>query len=169
MRARPGKHLTQEGVDLARRVGSGLGPYHRVITSEVQRALETAIAMGFAVDEQIELLGEMGKGVDDEVHWEQGCAAFVVAALQGGPTSRAVHKQAELLRTIAEGLPEGGRALIISHGGIIEEGVVGLLPDLDYRPWGRAFGYCEGVRLVFQGRDCIGAEPLRLPAPIAAS
>jgi broad specificity phosphatase PhoE len=169
MRHQPGKHLTQAGVDLARRVGSALGPYDRIVTSDVVRAYETAIAMGFAVDEQLDALGGLGKGVDDEVDWQKGCAAFASAALEGGPTARAVFKQAELLRSIADSLPENGRALVVSHGGVIEEGVVGLLPDLDYAAWGKAFWYCEGVRLVFDGAACVSAEPLRLAGPAGRS
>ncbi len=42
-------HLSQAGVDLARRVGAGTGPFDRVVTSQITRTLETAIAMGFAV------------------------------------------------------------------------------------------------------------------------
>jgi broad specificity phosphatase PhoE len=168
MRQKPGKHLTQAGVDLARRVGHALGPYDRVVTSDVPRALETAIAMGFAVDEQLDGLGGLGKGVDGEIDWSKGCAVFAAAALQGGPTSRAVYKQAEIMRSIAESLPEHGRALVVSHGGVIEGGIVGLLPDLNYGSWGEAFWYCEGVRLVFEGSDCVSAEPLRLAGPVGA-
>ena len=45
-----GSHLSQEGVDYARKLGATLGPYAQVVTSVVPRARETAIAMGFAVD-----------------------------------------------------------------------------------------------------------------------
>jgi hypothetical protein len=45
-----GSQLSQEGVDLARRLGASTGPFARVVTSVVPRARETAIAMGFAVD-----------------------------------------------------------------------------------------------------------------------
>jgi broad specificity phosphatase PhoE len=63
MRTRPGQHLSQAGVSLARRVGEGVGPFDRVVTSTLPRAFETAIAMGFAVDEQIALLAGMGADV----------------------------------------------------------------------------------------------------------
>src|SRR5206468_2537395 len=48
-----GSQLSQEGVDYARRLGASIGPFARVVTSVVPRARETAIAMGFAVDEEI--------------------------------------------------------------------------------------------------------------------
>ncbi|MBZ0278386.1 MAG: hypothetical protein K8I60_19725, partial [Anaerolineae bacterium] len=59
IRIKPGQHLSQAGVTLARRVGETIGPFDRVITSTIPRAYETAIAMGFAVDEQLDELGTM--------------------------------------------------------------------------------------------------------------
>jgi hypothetical protein len=47
-----GRHLSQAGVDLAWRLGETMEPYELVVTSPVARAFETAIAMGFAEDEQ---------------------------------------------------------------------------------------------------------------------
>ena len=55
-------HISQDGVDLARRVGQGLGKFDRVVTSTLPRAFETAIAMGYAVDEQIEQLSMHERG-----------------------------------------------------------------------------------------------------------
>ena len=51
IRSNPGVHLNQQGVTLARLVGQNLGPFDRVVTSTLPRAFETALAMGFAVDE----------------------------------------------------------------------------------------------------------------------
>lgn len=76
MRVKPGLHLSQAGVDLARSVGEGLGPFDRVITSSVHRAFETAIAMGFAVDEQLKELGSLPEGFEDEVKWDEGFLRF---------------------------------------------------------------------------------------------
>ena len=52
-RSRPNQHLTQWGVALARGLGSQIGPFDRVVTSPLPRCVETAVAMGFAVDETI--------------------------------------------------------------------------------------------------------------------
>ena len=52
MRKHPGGiHLTQQGVDLAQITGESMGSFNYVITSPKERAFETAIAMGYAVDE----------------------------------------------------------------------------------------------------------------------
>ena len=43
MRTKPGDHLSQSGVDLARRVGASMGPYDVVITSTVARAFGSSV------------------------------------------------------------------------------------------------------------------------------
>ena len=141
-----------------------MGRFELVVTSDFPRAFQTAIAMGYAVDRQEPLLKELGEGVEDEVNWDAGFASFARAFALGGATTRACTAQAELLRTIAAELPENGRALVVSHGGIIEEGVVGLLPGFAFDGWGLGCERCEGVLMRFEGDVCTGAEPLRLPA-----
>jgi hypothetical protein len=54
-RGRGGSHLSAEGVMLARLVGASLGPFASVVTSVSPRAIETALAMGLAVDDTVEL------------------------------------------------------------------------------------------------------------------
>jgi broad specificity phosphatase PhoE len=162
MRVMPGQHLSQAGVELARRVGSTMGRFDRVVTSTIPRAFETAIAMGFAVDEQREELGLMPDEVAREIDWQGGCAALQHAARAGGVTARYVAEQGRVLREIAQALPVGGRALVISHGGIVEAGAVGCLPDYDFSAWTESASYCEGIRLRFDGHRFIDAAPLRL-------
>jgi broad specificity phosphatase PhoE len=150
-------------VTLARRVGETIGPFSRVITSTVPRAFETAIAMGFAVDEQLEELGEMGKDADAELGWPASFAEIARPVKRGGAAARFARGQAKLLRGIAQSLPEGGTALVISHGGIVEAAAVGCLPEADHAAWGPHCDYCEGVRLAFDGEKFVGAEILRVP------
>ena len=67
MRTKPGEHLSQLGVYLARRVGSGefgeVPRYDLVITSTSPRAFETAIILGFAVHERFDFLSTMEEAV----------------------------------------------------------------------------------------------------------
>ena len=144
MRTQPGQHLSQAGVDLARRVGESMGRFDRVVTSTLPRAFETALAMGFAVDEQLEALSSIDAGVDAEVDWELGCAAFQRALRLGGATARYSRRQAAVWRRI------------------VEAGTVGCLPDSDYTAWGPACGYCEGVRLHYDAGRWSDAQLLRL-------
>jgi broad specificity phosphatase PhoE len=162
MRVKPGQHLSQAGVALARQVGETMGPFDRVITSTAPRALETAIAMGFAVDEQYEALGEMGRDVDEELQWP---ASFVEVARiigRGKAAAKFARAQAKLWRSIASSLPDGGRALVVTHGGIIEAAAIGCLPGADHATWGPACDYCEGLRLAFDGESFTDAEVLRV-------
>ncbi len=162
MRAKPGQHLTQAGVTLARRVGEGIGPFNRVITSPVPRAFETAIAMGFAVDEQLDALAEMGSAAEAEIRWPAPFAEISAAMRRGGAAAKFGRKLARLLREVALALPDGGAALVISHGGIVEASAVACLPDADHAAWGEHFGYCEGVRLFFDGERFVHGEILRV-------
>jgi broad specificity phosphatase PhoE len=162
MRVKPGQHLSQAGVDLARRVGNAIGPFHRVITSAVPRAYETAIAMGFAVDEQLEGLSTMPDNVDTEIAWDVGFAAFAEAARLGGAVARFAQSQAALIARIAHSLPDDTAALVISHGGIVEAQTVGCLPSFNFVEWGGFCDYCEGARLQFDGERFVNGEVLRV-------
>jgi broad specificity phosphatase PhoE len=162
MRVKPGQHLSQSGVDLARRIGAAIGPFNRVVTSTIPRAYETAVAIGFAVDQQLPELSSLADGVEDEVNWNAGFAAFALAAQKNGAVKRYIQVQAALLNRIAHALPDGGAALVISHGGIVEAQVVGCLPNVDFASWGGGCDYCEGAYLHFNGEQFIGGEVLRI-------
>ena len=167
LRAKPGPDLTQAGVALARSVGAGefgaISGYDRVLTSTVPRAFQTAIAMGFAVDEQLDSLATMGSAAFADYRWPQPIGVAARALLGDGPAGKFAAAQAELLADVAASLPPEGSALIVSHGGIVEAGAVALLSDADHTAWGPAIGYVEGIRLYFDGAHCQRAELLRLP------
>lgn len=163
MRMKPGQHLSQEGVDRARQVGHGVGPFEIVITSQIHRAYETAIAMGFAVHDQLEALNMLGEGVELEVGaWDAGFAAYGAALKLNGQLTAYAQSLAELWAMIAESLTDGGSALLVTHGGIVEAGAVACLPDADHAAWGGAIDYCEGVRLIFENDSFVDAVVLRV-------
>jgi broad specificity phosphatase PhoE len=157
-------HISQEGVDLARRVGQGMGKFDRVVTSTLPRAFETAIAMGYTVDEQIEQLSMMGEEVQAVIQWNAGYTAWAKAATNNAVVGLYTQALAELWRSRVRSLPENGRALIISHGGIVEAGTIGCLPTSPL--YGHtACSYCEGVRLTFDGEAVVNLEILRVEQP----
>ena len=162
-------HLSQAGVDLARRVGAGMGPFGRVVTSHITRTLETAVAMGFAVDEQLAVLGEIDAEVWAEVGhherwaWTEPFVAFAALVRQDGATARLGRAQAAVWRATVRGVPDGGRALVVSHGRVIEAGAITCFPAADHAAWGAPFGTCEGLRLTYAGDAWTGWELLRLP------
>jgi broad specificity phosphatase PhoE len=161
-------------VDLARRVGAGTGPFDRVVTSRITRTLETAVAMGFAVDEQLAVLSEIEPdarteaGHHDRWGWEEPFAAFARLVERGGATAGLGRAQAEAWRAVVEAVPEGGKALVISHGSLIEAGAVACFPDADHAAWGPPFGNCEGLRLVYEGDAWTAPELLRVTDPPAS-
>jgi broad specificity phosphatase PhoE len=163
MRIKPGQHLSQEGVDLARRIGSEIGPFEIVITSQLHRAYETAIAMGFAVHDQLDALNMMSDQVMVDLGaWDVGFAAYGAAMQRGGAVTEYGESLAELWHMIASSISEGGSALLVTHGGIVEAGAVACLPEGDHAAWGDFVDYCEGVRLSFEDDKFIDVEILRV-------
>ena len=161
-RTKPGQHLSQQGATLARRVGESIGPFDRVVTSTVPRAFETAIAMGFAVDQQVELLGSFGDDVELEVPWPQSPAEYSKAIRKGAAAARYANQVADCLQNLATDLEDSRAALVITHGGIVEMGAVACLPDADHCTWGPHFDCCEGARLFWEDGKFVNAEILRV-------
>src|SRR5688572_23391945 len=100
VRSQAGQHLSQEGVNLARKVGNDMGPFDVVVTSTLPRAFETAIAMGFAVDKQDEQLNVMGEEVTAEIHWTESFLRFSEVIKNGGAAANFGHEQAEFWKLI---------------------------------------------------------------------
>jgi broad specificity phosphatase PhoE len=163
IRTKPSDHLSQEGVTVARSVGENLGPFGRVVTSTLPRAFETAMAMGFAVDEQNELMSSYGRDVEREAPWPLSFAGYAEAVRKGGASAKYAQQLAGFYSKLAGSLIDGHAALVINHGGVLELGVVACLPDLDYESWGAAADYCEGARLFWEAGKFMNAEVLRVP------
>jgi broad specificity phosphatase PhoE len=161
----PQPHLSQTGVDLARRAGEGLGKFDRVVTSTIPRAFETALAMGYAVDEQIAQLSMMSDAVTAAIQWNAGFMAWSRATQHNPVVRQYTQLMADLLRSIVRALPDDGRALIISHGGIVEATVIGCVSASTRFADDAACGYCEGVRLAFDGDTVVHFEMLRVDQP----
>lgn len=158
---RSGDHLNQTGVTLARLMGQNIGPFDRVITSTHPRAFETAIAMGFAVDEQNKLMSATGNSVEAEAPWPQSFASYAKIIKRNGAAAKYANKLAKYYASIMDFISEGRSALAINHGGVVELGVVSCLPDLDFSTWGGSVEYCEGARLYWDDKF-IRAEELRV-------
>lgn len=146
-KAGAGSQLSQEGVDLARTVGAALGPFTLVVTSVSPRARETAIAMGFAVEEA------------------HPFEALARAIAPDNSYSRHANAIAGIWRDLLTPLGDGDSALIIGHSGEIEPALVACFPDADHGSWGPSFGPCEGARIQFEGElpHFTNVEILRAP------
>jgi len=158
-----GSQLSQAGVNYARQLGATMGPFAYVATSVSPRARETAIAMGFAVDQEIVTLAtdEAMYAEMEASGWWQAPQPFValaeVIAIKGA-TWRYGSALVACWRDILTPLPDGAAALVIAHSGDLEIALVICFPQADHATWGSPFGHCEGARLVFAG------EPARFTA-----
>jgi len=162
IRQKPGDHLSQQGVTLARLVGENLGPFDRVITSTLPRAFETAIAMGFAVDEQNELMSTTGNDVERHAPWPLSLARYAEAVSNGGAVTRYANQLVAVYIKLANYLADGRAALVINHGGVAELGAVACLPVADHFKWGSHFDFCEGIRLFWDDGEWVNGEILRV-------
>lgn len=158
MRFKPGDHLNQPGVTLARLVGQNLGPFDRVMTSTLPRAIETAIAMGFAVDELNETMSRMPDGIP----WPLSPAEYAAVIREDEVAARYASQLKDVYIKLADYLLDGRAALVINHGGILELGAIACLPNADHSAWGPHFGYCEGIRLFWENGRFVNGEILRV-------
>ncbi len=172
-----GTQLSMAGVAFARRVGAGSGPFDRVVTSTVPRTTETAVAMGFAVDETVEMASVV---LPDRVEhhaqwgWAHPFAVYARLLVDVPEFAARVEVQRALWTAAVESVPEGGAALVVAHGGMIEPTAVACLPAADHRSWGPPMAHCHGVRLTYTDGRFTGIRFARPtpddPAPeVAAS
>lgn len=145
---------------MARLVGDRSGPYQWVAASPLPRAVETAVAMGFEVNQTVEDLARMPPGALDG--WPLPFAAVSELVSAGGAAAEFAAQTLGVWREIVARIPDSGKALIVTHGGIVELGAVAADPDGPHQAWGGPTGYLEGVRLTFEG-DLCRCRVLRLP------
>jgi len=157
-----GEHLNQKGVALARKVGQSIGPFDFVATSTLLRAFETAIAMGFAVSEQNDLMNTYGPVVEREAPWPMPFFHYSEIVRQDGEAARYAYQLMDYYIGIMDHLEEGGSALVVNHGGVVELGTVACLPEMDFSPWGESVDYCEGARLFWDDGRFARGEVLRV-------
>jgi broad specificity phosphatase PhoE len=163
-----GSHLSAQGVALARAVGAELGPVAYVLTSAAPRAVETAVAMGAAVDDTVDLPSGYVPGevaFHEQWTWTRPWVRYAELVAQGrGLAAVAGAHRAAWTRAVAS-LDDGETALVVSHGGMIEPALVACLPDADHARWGALFGHCDGARLGFEEGRFVVIHFRRAPTP----
>ena len=155
-------HLSHEGIQLARRLGSEMGPFELVITSHLLRAVETACAMGFAINETNQDLALLPSEVLAEVNWQGGYPEFARAISCPGPTQDFGFKLKQICTSLMNGLTDIQQVLIISHGGLIEAATVACCGSDSVSSWNFAAGNCEGARIHYHEGSFQRPKPLRL-------
>jgi len=167
-----GKGLSEEGRELARRARTLLAArYDLCISSPKERARETLEELGFdryEVDEaftavnpwepfdaQVSKLAKERSIIPLAACWEIP-EALNYLRLQGETFLGAVKR-------IARKLPDEGRALVVSHGGILEAAALHGCPRYELSELGGEIGFCEALVLKLDGDNLTGIEVKRLP------
>ena len=161
-RNRPSPHLSQEGVELAREIGEKLGPFYKVYSSSAPRAIQTTVAMGFAIDVIIEQISVTPAEIEKEVKWGMNFHEYASVIRKGHKTAEYSIKMANYLLELSHDIPENNALLFTSHGGLIEIATIGCLPDLDYSKWGEALEECEGIILTIENKKFTEAKIQRI-------
>lgn len=133
-----------------------------MVTSDLERAIQTAEAMGHKVNQTEHDLGFLPKSIFTHIGWPVALER-VAQSLSDPATNAYAQNQLAVWQNIITQTPQNGRALIITHGLIIELAMVVSMPNSVYKDWGQAIGYCEGIRLTFDGEKFTKPEILRVP------
>lgn len=160
-RTKPGANLSTEGMARARRASACDQTYVRVITSQLPHAVQTAVAMGHAVDEEDWTMASMGSLVDESINFDAGFAAIQRAIRADRAAALYAELQALQLRHHLTRVEPGESVLVVSHGGVAEAGIIGLLDGIDVSGFGRSLDYCEGVRFEFDQDRVVRLNLLR--------
>jgi len=166
-----GKGLSEDGRALARRARILLSPHYDLcVTSPRERARETMEAFGFdryEVDEAFTAVNPW-EPFDDEVlklAKERGISPLA-ACWQIPEALNYLRLQGETLigaiKRIARKLPEEGRALVVSHGGMIEAAALHACTRYELDEIGGELGLCEGVVFYFEDEKLLNVEVKRL-------
>ena len=172
-----GSHLSQEGVSAAQAVGAELGPFAYVAVSESPRTMETAIAMGFAVDAVLPLgsrYASTGIAHHEQWAWDLPYVSYRERLAHGRSLAAAADEELGLWLGVLARIEHDQTALIVSHGGTIEPTLVAAYADADVATWGRPFSHLDGIRLSFEGDRWVSLDwrrytgMPRAPGPPAA-
>jgi broad specificity phosphatase PhoE len=161
-RTKPSPHLNTEGVDTARKVGASCPRFARVVTSPKKRAIETAVAMGFAIDETATILKDIPEDLNAFISYDAGFSALFSAISETPLAEKYMRKLRELFENELEKIPEGGRLLFVSHGGVVEWSALACLPELA-RALGNPIDKCEAIELSWEKGKFISLKDIRLP------
>jgi len=176
IRLKPSKRLSLEGLRLAKMVAPYLGgPYHAYYSSRARRARDTLKGLGFPTYREVEEFDPLPAAFDRferELLLRQrqtGCN-FLQGYL-GIPEAREElriigRRLVEAVHKIVRKLPPEGRALIVSHSGVIE--ALGLIVREEDDPSyvSEALRHLEGLAFEFVGGEIRQMRVLRIPGDV---
>ena len=162
IREKPSKHISLDGVNLARKVGEEMGDFDRVFSSTAPRAIETVVAMGYAVQDTLEMLSQTPEKLENEIEWGIDFQGYIDAYHNSEVVAEYARELAIFLKNLVDEFSENSKTLIISHGGLLELSIIGCFPDIDYSFWGKPLDCCEGVRMFLEDGKFSHIELLRI-------
>ena len=167
------KGLSEEGRGIAKRARATVAPHYDLcISSPKQRARETMEVFGFdryEVDEAFTAVNPWEPFDEPVTRLAKEKSISPLAACWYFPEAlRYLRLQGEtflgaMLR-IARKLPEEGRALVVSHGGILEAAALLGCARYELTEIGGEVGFCEGVVFRIEAEKLAGVEVKRLPS-----
>lgn len=160
-RTKPSQHLSRTGITRSQIAGASDLPIAKVVTSPSPRAVQTAVAMGYPVDQEESTLQSFGAAVDALIAWDCGFSGWQDGVAESPVLAAFATLQAAIWRHVLNDIETGQAALIVTHGGMIEAGVMAAAPAFDWANAGGALGYVEGVRLWFEDDRCTHVVVLR--------
>ncbi len=143
------RHLSSAGVKLANLQKEK--PFDLVVTSPIQRAMETAIALGSAITETNEMLGFLPKEIQALVPYSAGFEAFQTALKTIPAVKKCRQNYETFLRACLTGLEPDNRALFVSHAGAVEMLILACLPNIDLNILPPYVSQLEGASIFFDG------------------
>ncbi len=166
-----GKGLSAEGRELARQARALLASnYDLCVSSPKERARETLEAFGFdryEIDEAFTAVNPWEPFDAQVAKLAQERGILPLAACWEIPEAlRTLKMQGETflgaVKRITRKLPEDGRALVVSHGGILEAAALHGCARYELAALGGEIGFCEGVVFELDGENLAGIEVKRL-------
>ena len=157
-------HLSSTGVRRARTLGEQLPAFCYVVVGDQPRHLETALALGYAVDERVSWPSGYVAGAvahHDQWSWSQPFVRYAELVQCDSALAAMAETHLGHWRRLLGLVPDGGAALIVSSGGSIEPVLVAALPNDDHASWGSAFHQLEGARLAWDGNTFAARRLLR--------
>jgi broad specificity phosphatase PhoE len=167
-----GKGLSEEGREMALRARALLAPHYDLcVSSPKERACETLEVLGFdryEIDEAFTAVNPWEPYDAEVTKLAKDRGIIPLAACWEIPEALSYLKmQGETflgaVRRIARKLPEEGRALIVSHGGILEAAALHGCPRYELAELGGEIGFCEAVVFKLDGETLAGIGVKRLP------
>lgn len=146
----PGEELTPKGKKEANLLAAFIPGFDTAYSSPLARATNTVTAMGSRLAVTDSTWGTE-KDLGSEVRPPAPFREYRQAIAQGGVAAMIGQRLRESVFRIARALPDGGRALVVTHGGYPELLAAALAPDdpmLEEEP---ECGYLEGVRIELDG------------------